>query len=142
MDGVKLKLLMFNVKEFWYKTFSKTLEDIKEIEKEETIKDAIVVFANVENEDEENKARIIRKTIKNITWLVGKTDRNRVVLHSFAHLSDSKSSVEFAREVLNTIEARLRKKGYEVFITPFGYFLEFKLNVLGESLAKVWKALS
>lgn len=137
-----MKLLMFNVKEFWYKTFSKTLEDVEEIEKEEIIKDAIVVFANVEKEDEEKTARIIRKTVKNITWLAGKTDRNRVVLHSFAHLSDSKSSVEFAREVFKIIEDRLKNRGYDVFVTPFGYFLEFKLHVSGESLAKVWKALS
>ena len=137
-----MKLLMFNVKEFWYKTFSKTLEDVEEIEKEEIIKDAIVVFANVEKEDEEKTARIIRKTVKNITWLAGKTDRNRIVLNSFAHLSDSKSSVEFAREVFKIIEDRLKNKGYDVFVTPFGYFLEFKLHVLGESLAKVWKALS
>ena len=137
-----MKLLMFNVKEFWYKTFSKTLEDVEEIEKEEIIKDAIVVFANVEKEDEEKTARMIRKTVKNITWLAGKTDRNRIVLHSFAHLSDSKSSVEFARGVFKIIEDRLKNKGYDVFVTPFGYFLEFKLHVLGESLAKVWKALS
>lgn len=137
-----MKLLMFNVKEFWYETFSKTLEDVEEIEKEEIIKDAIVVFANVEKEDEEKTARIIRKTVKNITWLAGKTGRNRIVLHSFAHLSDSKSSVEFAREVFKIIEDRLKDKGYDVFVTPFGYFLEFKLHVLGESLAKVWKALS
>ncbi len=137
-----MKLLMFNVKEFWYKTFSKTLEDVEKIEKEETIEDTLVVFANVERRDEERTARIIRKTVKNITWLAGKTGRNRIVLHSFAHLSESKSSVEFARKVLRTIEDRLRDKGYEVFVTPFGYFLEFKLHVLGESLAKVWKALS
>lgn len=137
-----MKLLMFNVKEFWYKTFSKTLEDVEKIEKEETVKDAIVVFANVEKEDEEKSARIIRKTVKNITWLAAKTGKNRIVLHSFAHLSDSKSSVELAQEVFNNIEDILKNKGYEVSVTPFGYFLEFKLHVLGESLAKVWKALS
>lgn len=137
-----MKLLMFNTKEFWYRTFSKTLEDAEEIEKEETIKDAIVVFANVEKEDEAKMGRIVRKTVKNITWLAGKTGRDRVVLHSFAHLSDSKSSVEFAREVFRTIEDRLRGKGYKVSVTPFGYFLEFRLHVSGESLAKVWKALT
>lgn len=133
---------MFNVKEFWYKTFSKTLEGVKEIEKEENINDAIVIFANVEKEDQEKKDRIIRKTVDNITWLARKTGRNRIMLHSFAHLSDSKSSIEFAQEVLETIEDRLKNKGYAVSVTPFGYFLEFKIHVLGESLAKVWKTLS
>lgn len=137
-----MKLLMFNSKEFWYKTFSKTLEDVEEIEKEETVKGAIVVFANAEKEDQEKKERIIRKTVKNITWLARKTGRNRIVLHSFAHLSESKSGAEFAQEVLKTVEDRLERRGYAVSVTPFGYFLEFTIHVLGESLAKVWKALS
>ena len=34
---------------------------------------------------------------------------------------------------------RLRGTGYEVKITPFGYFCEWDLSVYGESLAKVWK---
>ena len=135
-----LKLLMFNVREFWYKTFSKTLENVEENEKEETFRDVIVVFANVEKEDEEKTARMIRKTVKNVTWLARKTSRNRIVLHSFAHLSDSKSSTQFAQEAFKTIEERLKNKAYDVFVTPFGYFLEFKLHVSGESLAKVWKS--
>jgi len=133
---------MFNVKEFWYMTFSKTLEDVEEIEKEETIKDALVVFANVEKEDEEKTAEIIRKTVNNIIWLARKTGRNRIALHSFAHLSDSKSNIEFAQEIFKNLEDRIKNKGYEVFVTPFGYFLEFKIHVLGESLAKVWKDIS
>ena len=133
---------MFNVKEFWYKTFSKTVEDMKDVEKEETIQNAIVVFVNVEKEDEEKAAKIINKTIKNITWLARKTGRNKIVLHSFAHLSKSKSSVEFAQEIFKSLEGKLKDKDYEVFTTPFGYFLEFRIHVLGESLAKVWKDLS
>lgn len=133
---------MFNVKEFWYKTFSKTLQDVEENEREETMQDTLVVFGNVEVEDEEKLARIIRKTVKNITWLAGKTGRNRVVLHSFAHLSESKSSIKFAQKVFKSIENRLRNKGYDVLVTPFGYFLEFKMHVLGESLAKVWKVIN
>jgi len=64
------------------------------------------------------------------------------VLHSFAHLSDSKSSIKFAATVFEIIKDKLIQKGYEVYVTPFGYFLEFKVHVLGESLAKVWKALN
>jgi hypothetical protein len=137
-----MKLLMFNVREFWYKTYEKTLKEVKDTDKEESFKDAIVVFANVEREDQEQTASIIRKALKNIIWLARKTDRSRIVLHSFAHLSDSKSSVEFAAKVFEAIEDRLTQKGYEVSSTPFGYFLEFKIHVLGESLAKVWKTLN
>jgi hypothetical protein len=133
---------MFNVKDFWYKTFSKTIEDVEENDKEESITDAIVVLANVEKEDEENPNRIIRRTVGIITWLARKNDRNKIILHSFAHLSESKSSVGFAHKLFKAISEKLMKKGFNISTTPFGYFLEFRMHVLGESLAKVWKTIS
>ena len=137
-----MKLLMFNTKEFWYKTYSKTIERLKDITKEQCIKESLIIFANVEKEDEEKSPKIIRKSINNIRWLAKKTGRKRIMLHSFAHLSKSKSSVEFAQNILIEIAEKLEDKGYEVFTTPFGYFLEFRIHVLGESLAKVWKSLT
>ncbi|MCK5402915.1 threonyl-tRNA synthetase editing domain-containing protein [Candidatus Bathyarchaeota archaeon] len=137
-----MKLLMFNTKEFWYKTYSKTIERLKDITKEQCIKESLIIFANVEKEDEEKSRKIIRKSINNIRWLAKKTGRKRIMLHSFAHLSKSKSSVEFAQNILIEIAEKLEDKGYEVFTTPFGYFLEFRIHVLGESLAKVWKSLT
>jgi hypothetical protein len=132
---------MFNTQEFWYRTYSKTIENTESISKEEIVKDALVIFAHVEGEDEEKSGKITREAVDNIAWLARKTGRSRIVLHSFAHLSDSKSSVEFAQKMLEGIQGSLKSKGYEVITTPFGYFLEFRIHVMGESLAKVWKAL-
>ena len=63
----------------------------------------------------------------------------KVVLHSFNHLSPSKSSPDFAQTILNEAAERLRKNGYYIMITPFGYFNELKMHVAGDSLAKVFK---
>ena len=136
-----MKLLMFNTAEFWYRTYSKTIEDTESISKEETVKDSLVIFIHVEKEDEEKAGEITKKAVDNITWLARKTSRKRIVLHSFAHLSNSKSNIEFAQKMLEAIQSILKGKGYEVTTTPFGYFLEFRIHVMGESLAKVWKAL-
>jgi predicted urease superfamily metal-dependent hydrolase len=132
---------MFNTGEFWYRTYSETIEYTERINKEEIVKDSLVIFIHVEKEDEEKAGEITKKAVDNIAWLARKTSRNKIVLHSFAHLSNSKSSVEFAQKMLETIQDGLKGKGYEVAITPFGYFLEFRIHVMGESLAKVWKAL-
>jgi hypothetical protein len=43
--------------------------------------------------------------------------------------------------MINTLKAKLAEKGFEVNTTPFGYFLEFKIHVGGQSLAKVWKSI-
>jgi len=136
-----MKLLMFDTNEFWYRTFSKTLEQVETTDKEEKIENALVIFTSVEKEDEERKDKVVKKAIDNISWLARKTSRNRIVLHSFAHLSDNKSSIEFAKETLEAIKEKLNSKGLETSLTPFGYFLEFKIHVRGESLAKVWKSV-
>lgn len=132
---------MFNTETFWYKTYRKTIERIKDIQMEQQINNSLIIFVNVEKEDEENYQKIIRKSTKNISWLAKKTGRKSIVLHSFAHLSNSKASIDFAHDLLKGISDRLEALGYLVVTTPFGYFLEFKLHVKGESLAKVWKSL-
>lgn len=46
-----------------------------------------------------------------------------------------------AEAFINTVAQRLRETGYQVWITPFGYFCEWDLSFYGESLAKVWKEI-
>ncbi|MBI4837658.1 MAG: hypothetical protein HY806_00590 [Nitrospirae bacterium] len=61
------------------------------------------------------------------------------MLHSFNHLSSSKSPPEFAEALLNEVVERLQRTGFTVMTTPFGYFNEFKMHAAGDSLAKVYK---
>ena len=138
---INMKLLMFDTNDFWYKTFSKTIESAETCDKEESTENSLVIFINVEKEDESQKNKAVRKAVDNISWLAKKTDRKKVVLHSFGHLSESKSSVDFADEAIKTIKDKLIAKGFQTSMTPFGYLFEFKIHVKGESLAKVWKSL-
>lgn len=131
---------MLHVGEFWYKTYSKTLENVDTRQKEEKINEGIVVFIHVEKEDEERGNKLRGKVIDNIRWLLKKTNTNTVVLHSFAHLSKSKSSPEFAQKLIESLKNSLEVRQIITHVTPYGYFLEFKLHVLGESLAKVFKS--
>ena len=61
-----MKLLMFHVNEFWYKTFSKTLDNVEKVEKEEKIGKSLVVFIQAEKEDEERKDKVKKKAFENI----------------------------------------------------------------------------
>jgi len=136
-----MKLLMFYSKEWWYKTASKTLADVPEEDKEESMKDAVVIFFHCEEGDEARRDSVVLKFVKNTKWLAGKFSVKNVVLHSFNHLSTSKSSPEFARALLEEVRQRLENTGYSVMVTPFGYFNEFRLHVAGDSLAKVFKEI-
>ncbi len=134
-----MKLLMFYTKEWWYKSASKTLEDAPDVEKEEGCENAVVIFFHCEAEDEDKYESTVQKFVKNAKWITRKFGTTDIVLHSFNHLSSSKSSPEFARKLLEEMRLRLERAGYVVMTTPFGYFNEFRMYVAGDSLAKVFK---
>ncbi len=134
-----MKLLMFYVHDWWYKTASKTLPEAPDLTKEEAVGSAAVVFFHAEAEDEAKRESVLQKFVKNTKWIAGKFGTKNVVLHSFNHLSSSKSSPEFAKALLDEVGERLERTGYQVMRTPFGYFNEFRMHVAGDSLAKVFK---
>ncbi len=136
-----MKLLLFYAHSWWYKTASKSLQYMPDIEKEEHIEKTAVIFLHAELEDEKKDKGLLEKLVKNIKWIAGKFGTKNVVIHSFNHLSSSKASPEFSEQIIKDATAKLENSGYKVICTPFGYFNEFKIHVGGESLAKVFKEL-
>lgn len=131
-----MKLLMFHAKEFWYKPHT----GLTNVVKSDNITDSIVAFIHVEKGDKERKEEVINRAVGNLKWLVNKNKTDRVVLHSFAHLSNSKSNPETANDIIQRMAEKLKKK-LTVHVVPFGQFYEFSIHVLGPSLAKVFKDL-
>lgn len=81
-----MRLLMFQAKRFWWKSFSKTLENVEDLQAEDEMTDAVVVFMQVEAKDVANREDVFRKALKNVKWLANKRALKNVVLHSFTHL--------------------------------------------------------
>ena len=136
-----MKLLMFQAKRFWFRSFSKTLADVPDQEVEREVQDAAVIFIHAEAADEAQDASLLTKALKNIKWIANKRGLKNVALHSFTHLGGETAAPEFAQSFLDRLAERLRGTGYQVWITPFGYVCEWDLSVYGESMAKVFKAL-
>lgn len=136
-----MKLLLFYAHRWWFKTASKGLLHVPDINLEDEMKNTVVIFFHVEKEDEERSKSVFEKFIKNTKWLAGKFKTKNVVLHSFNHLSTSKASPEFSEKFLLEVSEKLKKSGFNVMHTPFGYFNEFIIHVSGESLAKVFKEI-
>lgn len=134
-----MKLILFYAHSFFYKTAEKSLPHVDDINKAEEVRDATVIFFQFEEKDTGDSSSVLRKLVKNIKWHAGKFNTKNVVLHSFNHLSMSKASPEDALLMLEESVERLKRSGYNVIVTPFGYFHEFKIHVGGESLAKVFK---
>jgi hypothetical protein len=79
--------------------------------------------------------------IKNLKWAARKNETSRIVLHSFAHLGESKAPAEITKQMFDSAEGRLHKAGYDCCQTPFGYFLDLDLQAPGKSLARIFKEI-
>ncbi len=134
-----MRLLMIYTEKFGYKTRVKNLDSVEEIDEEKNIKDAIVGFIQAEQKDEEEITKIETKMIKNLKWAAKKNGTNNIVLHSFAHLSMSKADENITKNMFGRALERLEKSGYNVYQTPFGYFLDLDIQAPGKSLARVFK---
>jgi hypothetical protein len=134
-----MKLLMMYADKFAYKTSVKNLESASTIDEEKVIENALLGFIQVEPKDEENLSSIETKLIKNLKWAARKNETDKVILHSFAHLAESKADPEVTKRVLDNAESRLKNAGYVTYQTPFGYFLDLDIKAPGHSLARLFK---
>ncbi|WP_167606551.1 threonyl-tRNA synthetase editing domain-containing protein [Maribellus sediminis] len=137
-----MKVLVMYVDEFGYTPQVKNLESAEDITEGATFNDAILAFIQVEESDEEKDVKSREKKLVNhLKWTARKNNCKRVILHSFAHLSDSKASVEFTKELFDLAEERLQNAEFETAQTPFGYFLDLNIKAPGYSLARIWATL-
>ena len=126
---------------FAYKPAIKNLENAEEITEKRSFENCLVAYIQAEEQDEENINSIEKKLVKNLKWAAKKNNTNYIILHSFAHLSESKASAEFTKELFNMAEKRLKNANYQTAQTPFGYFLDLEVNAPGFSLARIFKSL-
>lgn len=133
-----MKLLMLYTDRFAYKPAHKTLENQPDCDEPGEITETVVGLIHAEAIDEENAAGVEKKLIKNLKWGARKNETQRIVLHTFSHLAETKAPAEFTRALLERAEERLKNAGYEVWQTPFGYFLDLDLQAPGRSTARIF----
>ena len=128
---------MFHLDEFWYLPFTDDalLDENERIE----FNEVVLIWMHSEESDEHNASKVFRKTIKNIRWMANKTGCRIVILHSFVHLGESKSSLSFAEDFIESVASRLSESDLDVHVIPSG-LNEFSMHVKGPSLSKVFKA--
>ena len=137
-----MKVLVFYTKSFSYEPRTKNLDEAPEPGDGRTFENCLLAFIQVEAADEEKDVKSREKKLVNhLKWAARKNETQCIILHSFAHISYSKASVEFTREIFDAAQARLENAGYKVSQTPFGYFLDLKMEAPGYSLARIWAEL-
>ena len=137
-----MKVLVFYVNSFSYKPKVKNLNDAPEPVEGKEIKDAILAFIQVEKDDEEKDLLSREKKLVNhLKWTARKNNTTNIILHSFAHLAESKASPLFTKKLFDASQKRLENGSFQVTQTPFGYFLDLNINAPGSSLARIWASL-
>lgn len=137
-----MKVLVMYVDEFGYTPAQKNLDEAEEITEGATFNNSILAFIQVEKSDEEKDVKSREKKLVNhLKWTARKNNCKNVILHSFAHLSESKASVEFTKELFDLAETRLQNADFTTAQTPFGYFLDLQIKAPGFSLARIWASL-
>lgn len=129
---------------YWYcDSFSwvpamKTLEDAPDADAS-THEKTVVAFVHVEPLDLSAESKAETKLVKNAKWLARKWEVTSVVLHSFTHLGEEKADPGEARNLLDRAQGRLESAGYETCQTPYGYFLDLRIDAPGHPLARIYK---
>lgn len=133
-----MKLLMIYTDRFAYRPAHKTLENQPDCDQPAEIVDAVIGLIHAEASDEGDPVKIEKKLIKNLKWGARKNDTQRIVLHSFSHLAETKADADFTKALLDRSAERLQHADYEVTQTPFGYFLDLDLQAPGKSTARIF----
>ena len=123
---------------FAYRPADKTLDDEPDCDDPGEITETVVGLIHAEELDEENAAGVEKKLVKNLKWGARKNDTRRIVLHTFSHLAETKASADFTKALLLRTAKRLQGAGYDVWQTPFGYFLDLDLQAPGRSTARIF----
>ena len=137
-----MKVLCFYTNQFSYNPAIKNLDGVTEHHQGNSFSNCIVALIHLEEADETFVAVSRGKKLTNhLKWVARKNNTKSIVLHSFAHLAGTKASPEFTLKVFNASQQRLLIGGYETWQTPFGYFLDLRMDAPGFSMARIWADL-
>jgi hypothetical protein len=136
-----MRLLMWHVSAFHSQPGARGRSPLADAPRAVDTGEALLVFASVERADESDSAGVVVRACTAITEQARRIGVQAIVLHSFAHLFGELASPAFARQTLDTLEAELRRAGFSVQQTPFGWFNALEIHAKGHPLARVARQL-
>ncbi len=131
---------MIYCEKFGYHPTVKTLDEFEEIAEGEIFENTLVAFIHAEEADETDIKSVETKMVKNLKWAAKKNDTRSVLLHSFAHLAETKAEPNYTQELFDRVEARMRNADYACAQTAFGYFMDLDIQAPGISQARIYKS--
>lgn len=130
-----MRILSIHADTMWYHATQKTKMAETIDQKEDDMKDCVVLFCCVEKLDERNPTYVIENAKKNVMERLGKLKVKKVLIFPYAHLTTTLGSPQCALEILKGLEGALRKEAIDVKRAPFGWYKEFAIHGKGHPLA-------
>ncbi len=142
---LRMRVLLIHALEFKYIVRRKLLENVENVPlgTEFSVENASIAFIHILKEDEkESPAKLVRKLRKIVAWHARQLSLQNIVLHSFTHLAEGNSaSPDFAKEILLKTAEKLKDRGFNVHVTPFGYLLELNMIWSANDFSRVFKEI-
>jgi threonyl-tRNA synthetase len=135
-----MKILALHCDYIKFKPLKKAIKESEELskeqEKEKEIKEVLVILSAVEASDDD---KVIDWLVENVKDIAKQVKAENVVLYPYAHLSPNLSKPDFAQNVLEEAQEKLKKeKSFKIVErAPFGYYKEFELKCKGHPLSEL-----
>ena len=135
-----MRILFLHVDSLEYDVKEKALKaapDLPASKRRGRIEEALVCFVSAEQRDEANPAGAAKAAAANVVDVASQVHTKRIVLYPYAHLSSSLAAPGPAQELIVSLQKQLVARGFEVHVSPFGYYKSFKVAVKGHPLSEL-----
>jgi len=116
----------------------KAIKDAEELKEKgpEKYEEVLVVFTSVEKGDEEVGASA-DALAKEVSSVARQVKTKNILLYPLVHLTSKPSAPNVAVKVLEKTEELLKKEGYQVDHSPFGWYKGYTLKCKGHPLSEL-----
>lgn len=135
---LRMKILQLHADYIEYEPISREGPLAEEVEvKKTSIRDVLVLFTSIEENDTEETASRMVEEIKEFADNLG---IDRILIYPYAHLSNKLARPEKALEIIKKMEAVAKGLGLDVHRSPFGWNKKFTISIKGHPLAEQFRS--
>ncbi len=133
-----MRILTIHADYIEVRPMKKAIKDAEELKKKgpERYDEVLVVFTSVEQGDEEIGASA-NALAKEVSSVANQVKTKKILLYPLVHLTSKPSAPNVAVKVLSKTEELLKKEGYEVDHSPFGWYKGYTLKCKGHPLSEL-----
>ncbi len=130
-----MKVLLLHADYIEWKPVKPALRSAKPVPTEwKRVEEALVVMVAVEEGDSEEK---VEDVVKDVEEQYERVKPKNIVVYPWVHLTQKPAKPSLASKITELIFESLKQRGYNVFLSPFGWYKAFRISVKGHPLSEL-----